>query len=59
MGMSSFSGPVKSDAGFIGPNANTTLTAASTLTAEDSGRVFFLNSATEFATTLPAPAAGL
>lgn len=59
MSLTTFSGPVKSEAGFIGPNANTTLTAASTLTAEDSGRVFFLNSATEFATTLPAPAAGL
>jgi len=35
------------------------LTAASTLTAADSGKTLFLNSATEFATTLPAPAAGL
>jgi hypothetical protein len=35
------------------------LTAASTLTAGQSGRRFFLNSATEFATTLPSPAAGL
>jgi hypothetical protein len=35
------------------------LTAASTLTADDCGYTFFLNSATEFATTLPAPAAGL
>lgn len=34
------------------------LSAASTLTAEDSGKVFFLNSATEFATTLPAPVLG-
>ena len=30
------------------------LTAASTLGAGDSGKVFFLNSATEFTTTLPA-----
>lgn len=59
MSLTTFSGPVKSDNGFIGPIANTTLTAASTLTAADSGRTFFLNSATEFATTLPAPAAGL
>lgn len=59
MARTTFSGPVKSDNGFIGPIANTTLTAASTLTAADSGRTFFLNSATEFATTLPAPAAGL
>lgn len=35
------------------------LTEASTLTAAQSGSVFFLNSATEFATTLPAPAVGL
>lgn len=59
MSLTTFSGPVKSEAGFIGPVANTTLTAASTLTAADSGRTFFLNSATEFVTTLPAPAAGL
>lgn len=38
---------------------NTTLTAASTLTAADSGKTFFLNLAGGFATTLPAPAAGL
>jgi hypothetical protein len=36
-----------------------TKSAASTLTAEDSGKTIFLNSATGFATTLPAPAAGL
>lgn len=35
------------------------LTAASTLTQADSGKVLMLNSATEFATTLPAPASGL
>ena len=35
------------------------LTEASTLTQADSGKVFMLNSATEFATTLPAPASGL
>ena len=34
-------------------------TSASTLTAADSGSTIFLNSATGFATTLPAPAAGL
>ena len=33
--------------------------AASALTAADSGKTVFLNSATGFATTLPAPAAGL
>lgn len=31
------------------------LTVASTLSSADSGKVFMLNSATEFATTLPAP----
>ena len=31
------------------------LTAATTLTQDDNGGVFYLNSATEFATTLPAP----
>jgi hypothetical protein len=35
------------------------LTATNTLTAADSGKVLFLNDDTEFATTLPAPAAGL
>jgi hypothetical protein len=34
------------------------LTAASTLTHNDNGTVFLLNSATEFATTLPAPFLG-
>jgi hypothetical protein len=34
------------------------LTAASTLTNADNGTIFFLNSATEFATTLPAPFLG-
>jgi hypothetical protein len=59
MARTTFSGPVRSLAGFIGPEAYTTLTAASTLTAEQSGNIFFLSSATEFATALPAPAAGL
>ena len=59
MARTTFSGPVASLAGFVGPAAYEELTAASTLTAEQSGSVFFLNSATEFATTLPAPAAGL
>lgn len=58
-----FTGPVYSTNGFVGAITGletvTTLTAASTLTAEQSGTTFFLNSATEFATTLPAPAAGL
>jgi hypothetical protein len=58
-----FSGPVISTNGFIGPVTGletvVTLTAASTLTTAQSGSTFFLNSATEFVTTLPAPSAGL
>jgi hypothetical protein len=34
------------------------LAAASTLTARDSGKTFFLNATSEFATTLPSPALG-
>lgn len=59
MALTTFSGPVRSLAGFIGPIAQSSLTAASTLTAADSGNSYFLDSATEFATTLPLPAAGL
>jgi hypothetical protein len=36
-----------------------TITAAKTLTKDDNGKTYFLNNATGFATTLPAPAAGL
>lgn len=35
------------------------VTAANVITAAESGSTFFLNSATEFASTLPVPAAGL
>ena len=42
----------------LGPVANATLAAASSLTAAESGETYFLSSATEFVTTLPAPAAG-
>ena len=35
------------------------VTATNVITAAESGTVFFLNSATEFVSTLPAPAAGL
>ena len=63
MASTTFSGPVTSTNGFIGAITGletvTTLTAASTLTTAQSGTTFFLNSATEFVTTLPAPAAGL
>jgi len=38
---------------------NETVTATETLTSADSGKTIFLNSATEFVTTLPSPAAGL
>lgn len=63
MASTTFTGPVTSLNGFIGPitgkEAVTTLTAASTLTAAQSGTTLFLNSATEFVTTLPLPSAGL
>lgn len=36
-----------------------TITAAATLTAANSGKIYFINNATGFAITLPAPAAGL
>lgn len=42
-----------------GKALNEVVTAANVITAEESGKTFFLNSATEFASTLPAPAAGL
>jgi len=35
------------------------VTATNAITAAESGKTFFLNSATEFVSTLPAPAAGL
>lgn len=40
--------------GFKGRKVVEELTAASTLLPEDSGKIFMLNSATEFTTTLPA-----
>lgn len=43
----------------VGLGATETRTAATTLTAADNGKTIFLNSTTEFATTLPAPQAGL
>jgi hypothetical protein len=58
-----FTGPLYSANGFVGSITGletvTTLAAASTLTAAQSNTIFFLNSATEFVTTLPAPATGL
>lgn len=43
--------------GIAGPAE--TVTAANTIAAAESGTTFFLSSATEFVSTLPAPAAGL
>lgn len=43
----------------VGLGATETLTAATTLTADDNGGTYFLSATTEFATTLPAPRAGL
>ena len=40
-------------------NKTEVVAAANVITADESGSVFFLNDATEFASTLPAPAAGL
>lgn len=63
MASTTFSGPVISTNGFVGivtgkvPTLDTT--ATKTVTAAESGTTFFLNSATEFVSTLPAPAAGL
>ena len=39
-------------------NRTKELTATTTLTADDNGSILFLNSGTEFVTTLPAPFAG-
>lgn len=54
--LSSSGGTVTIDAGV---QETETVTATKTLTAADSGKAIFLSSATEFVTTLPAPAAGL
>lgn len=43
----------------VGTIASEIVTATRVLTAADSGKTIFLNSSTEFATTLPAPAQGL
>ena len=43
----------------LGPIANEVVSATNVITAAESGTTFFLNSATEFVSTLPAPAAGL
>lgn len=45
--------------GLLYKNTTETVAATNVITAAESGKVFFLSSATEFASTLPAPAAGL
>jgi hypothetical protein len=50
---------INAAAGVQGPLANEIVTATNVITAAESGKTFFLNSATEFVSTLPAPAAGL
>jgi hypothetical protein len=52
-------GLVTAEAGVVGPLPVETVAATNVITAAESGKVFFLSSATEFASTLPAPAAGL
>ena len=71
MGTTTFSGPVVSTNGFTGALtgnvsgavtgaiASEVVTATNAITAAESGTTFFLNSATEFVSTLPAPAQGL
>ncbi len=45
--------------GVLSPSLTENVTATNVITATESGKTFFLNSATEFVSTLPAPAAGL
>ena len=63
MGTTTYSGPVVSTSGFVGSVTGATtsevVTATNAITAAESGTTFFLNSATEFVSTLPAPALGL
>lgn len=56
---STFTGAITASAGVLGPKANEDVSATNVILAAESGKVFFLNSATEFVSTLPAPAAGL
>lgn len=46
------------EGGLTGEMATEVVTATNVITAAESGKVFFLNSATEFVSTLPAPVAG-
>lgn len=71
MASTTFSGPVTSTGGFVGnltgnvtgsvtgATAAEVVTATNVITAAESGTTFFLSSATEFVSTLPAPALGL
>lgn len=52
-------GAVRSGTGFLSKDFTESVTATNVITAAESGSVFFLNSATEFVSTLPAPATGL
>lgn len=52
-------GAVEATSGILGKKAVTVLTATKTVLASESGTIFILNSATEFASTLPRPEAGL
>lgn len=45
--------------GSLGTDSTEVVSATNVIAASESGKTFFLNSATEFASTLPAPAAGL
>lgn len=60
MAATHFTGPVVSTNGFRqGTGAVETITGATTLTASDSGKTFYLNAAAGATITLPAVAAGL
>ncbi len=52
-------GAVRSGAGFLSKDFTESVTTTNVITAAESGSVFFLNSATEFVSALPAPATGL
>ncbi len=45
--------------GLVGPGSAEIVTATNVILASESGTTYFLNSATEFVSTLPAPALGL
>lgn len=53
------SGTVEEVIPSVGASSIEIVTATNVIAASESGKTFFLNSATEFVSTLPAPAAGL